>query len=71
MEVPGVDAQIKIWGNSLLLATENFISPATVGLMLVFYHWGEGWGGGVSIEEKHFANCITCMCHFHNTRHGQ
>jgi hypothetical protein len=25
---------------------------------------------GVSIEEKHFANCTTCMCHFHNTRHG-
>jgi hypothetical protein len=26
---------------------------------------------GVSTEEKHFASCITCMCHLRNIRHGQ
>jgi hypothetical protein len=68
MEVPGADAWIETWGDSLLLATENFKSPGTVGLMLMFYHWG-GFDG-FNTEEKHFANCIICMCHFRNTRHG-
>jgi hypothetical protein len=71
MEVPGFDAWIETWGNSLLLAIENFKSPGTVGQMLMFYNWRGGGVNGGSIEEEHFADCITCMCHFSNTWHGQ
>lgn len=42
MEVLGVDAWIETLDNSVLLVIENFKSPGTVGLILMFYHLGGG-----------------------------
>jgi hypothetical protein len=38
---PGLKLGVTV-GNSLLLTTENFKSPGTVGPMLMFYHWRGG-----------------------------
>lgn len=58
MEVSGADAWIETWGDSLLLATENFKSSGTVGLMLMFYHGG----GAVLVLKKNILPTVSHAC---------
>ena len=58
MEVQGADAWIETWGYSLLLAAENFKYPGTVGLMLIFYHWG----GGALTLKKNISPTVSHAC---------